>query len=69
MRRASLLLALLCEGALLAQPVAPNPTRPTPSRAFVSLPPAPTSFITDEAGLFAPEARDRVAARRRMQPA
>lgn len=63
MRRASLLLALLCEGALLAQPVAPNPTRPAPSRAFVSLPPAPTSYVTDEAGLFAPEARDRVTAR------
>ncbi|MFI5120155.1 MAG: TPM domain-containing protein [Thermoanaerobaculia bacterium] len=63
MRCAGLLLALLFGGALHAQPAAPDATRPSASRAFVSLPPAPTSFVTDEAGLFVPEARDRVAAR------
>jgi uncharacterized membrane protein YgcG len=63
MRRASLLLALLSGGMLLAQPVAPVPTRPAPSQTFVSLPPAPTSFVTDEAELFPPDARERVAAR------
>jgi uncharacterized membrane protein YgcG len=53
LKRASLfLLPLACAGLALA----------LPSAAFIT-PPAPSAWVTDEAGLFAPEARDRIAAR------
>ncbi len=62
MRRFCLLVALLSGGAVLAQPVAPAAS-PAPSPAFAVLPPAPAAFVTDEAELFTPESRDRIAAR------
>jgi uncharacterized membrane protein YgcG len=53
LKRASLfLLPLACAGVALALPPA----------ALVT-PPAPSAWVTDEAGLLAPDARDRVAAR------
>jgi uncharacterized protein len=53
LKRASLfLLPLACVGVALALPPA----------AFVT-PPAPSAWVTDEAGLLAPDARDRIAAR------
>lgn len=52
MKRASLVILLLvCAKWSLAQPVPPN------------APAAPTAWVTDEAGLFAPDARDRIATR------
>jgi uncharacterized protein len=52
LKRASLVILLLvCAKWSLAQPVPPN------------APAAPTAWVTDEAGLFAPDARDRIATR------
>ena len=49
MKHASLvILFVACAGWSLAQPAPPT---------------APAAWVTDEAGLFAPEARDRIAAR------
>ncbi|MGZ6970115.1 MAG: TPM domain-containing protein [Thermoanaerobaculia bacterium] len=53
MKRASLfLLPLACAGVALALPPATLVT-----------PPAPSAWVTDEAGLLAPDVRDRIAAR------
>ena len=64
MKRASLfLLPLACAGVALGlPPAAPAATARTAPAAFVTLP-APSASVTDEAGLLAPDARDRVAAR------